>query len=121
MKVQASNLLDTFIQVGDNIAISTEKGLGSPHRVCAIREPDGRITKMELSVPITTSVIAFGCWVVLALIPMIFAFAIMSPVAVIALWFSLSAGLAYLLTKDLYKARNALDAFSKAEPVARQG
>jgi hypothetical protein len=121
MKVQASNLLDTFIQVGDNIAISTEKGLGSPHRVCAVREPDGRVTKMEMSVPVITSVIAFGCLVVVSLIPMFFALAIMSPLASLVLGLSLSVGLTYLLTKDLYKARNALDALSIMAPVSRKG
>ena len=41
MKVQAGNLLNTFIKVGDNIAISCEKGWFGPHKVVAVREPDG--------------------------------------------------------------------------------
>ena len=118
MNVQADNLLDTFITVGDNIAISCQKGWGAGHKVIAVREPDGRITKTELSVFIFASLFMFGCGVVIALIPMIFAFVIIPPILALLLWAGIAGGIAYLTTKDLYKARNALDARPAATSVS---
>lgn len=120
MNVQVGNLLDTFINVGDNIAIACQKGWAAPHKVFAVREPNGHITKVALAVFVFAALLMFGCGVVLALIPMIFAFAFMSPIMVVAVWFAFSAGLSYLITKDYFKARNALDTLSSTKPLVQQ-
>ena len=61
----------------------------------------------------------FGCGIVLALIPMVLAFGFMSPGTVVTLWVGFAAGLAYLVMKNLFKARNALDALPSKKPVVQ--
>lgn len=119
MNVQAGNLIDTFINVGDDIAIGCDKSWFGPHKVCAIREPNGRITKENLAAFIIVALIMFGCGMVLALIPMVLAFGFMSPAAVLTVWVGFAAGLAWLVTKNLFKARNALDALPSKKPVVQ--
>ncbi|MBF6030420.1 hypothetical protein ICY20_21955 [Pseudomonas sp. P115] len=118
MKVQADSLLDTFIKVGDDVGLSCVKVMGGVHKVCAVRESDGRITKMEGSVPVLAAIVAFGLWVFLLAFIFMFAVFFMPTALAILLWLGLPALFAYFHTVDYFKARNAFDDVSpKAAPT----
>ncbi|OUM22847.1 hypothetical protein B8W72_30920 [Pseudomonas putida] len=101
--------MDTFIKTGDRIALSCDKGIGGPHRVLAVREPSGNISKVELYPLFLLSGFGFGVGLVLSFIPLIFLFAFMSPGLVIAIWFAFGALSAWGFSGGCYKALNALD------------
>ena len=118
MKVQANPLLDTFIKVRDDVGLSCVKVMGGVHKVCAVRESNGRITKMEGSAPIFAAILAFGMWVFLLAFIFMFAVFFMPTALAIVLWLGLPALFAYLHTIGFFKARNAVgDISHKAAPT----
>lgn len=110
--VQADNFLGTFIKPGDRIAIACDKGLGAPHRVRAVREPNGNISKTDKSPLFVISGVCFGLGLVLSLIPMIFMLALISMEVAIVLWLVIGLVTAWACTRNMFKARNALDHLS---------
>lgn len=108
-KVQADNFLDSFINPGDSITISCEKGLGAGHRVLAVKEPNGSISKAAMVPLVVTVVVMFGCALLLLALPLVFLFAVMDPALVIGLWLGCGVLVSWAVTRGSFKARNALD------------
>lgn len=119
MKVAADNLLDTFINVGDDIGLSCVKVIGGEHKVCAVREPDGRVTKMGLSILVIGAGMAYGCWLFLLAFLFMFAVFAMPTALAVVLWVGLPAVFAYFHTIGFFKARNAFDRISEKPAPAK--
>lgn len=118
-KVEVDDYLDSFICVGDNVALSCFKGWGSPHQVYAVREQNGRINKSHVFPLIVLSVVLFGCTLILTALPMIFVIGIMQSWLPVILWLPGSAWLVFLGMRGHFKARHSLDSFEqKNSPAA---
>jgi len=114
MKVAVSNLMDNFLTVGQEVAISVYKERGANHNICAIRELNGRITKTPLTSIIGDFVMmlfAVALLSALAIFASLFIFEPTSAKYPVMTWVIITTVLPFLIVRGEYKARNGLDSY----------
>lgn len=114
MKVAVSNLMDNFLRVGEEIAISVYKERGANNNIHAIREPNGRITKTGLAEVIGNTIMVLFAAALLSALAIFSTLFIFEPSSIkypLIAWLIITIGVPYLVMKGEYKARNGLDSF----------
>jgi len=111
MNVKADNLIDTFLDIGDNIALSAVKpGLSNSHTLFAVRETSGQITKVGIAPFLVMGWLYLMMFVFVGAIPAFIAGVATESVAIgIITWVLISFSGPFGLLRAPLKARNALD------------